>query len=65
MSYIQTSELINAAIGNAIEAGAKTDEIFAALSVQKEVWNVRLAQAIIQPPQWAPAPEPEADKDAE
>lgn len=59
MSYIQTSELINAAIGQAIEAGAKTDEIFAALSVQKEVWNVRLAQAIVHP---APPPAPPAEE---
>lgn len=47
MGYIDVATHINAAIAKAVEEGAKTDEIFAALCVQKEIWNVRLAQAII------------------
>ena len=48
MSYMNVSGKLVEAINASIEEGAKVDEVFAALSVQKEVWNVRLAQAMLQ-----------------
>ena len=51
MSYVSVSEKITAAITAAIEEDNSTlDEIFAALSVQKEIWNVKLAEALLTPP---------------
>lgn len=51
MSYVSVSEKITAAITAAIEEDNSTlDEIFAALSVQKEIWNVKLAKALLTPP---------------
>ncbi len=47
MSYIDIASRINDCVAEAVKEGAKTDEIFAALCVQKEIWNVRLAQAIV------------------
>ena len=48
MSYMNVSGKLVEAINASIEEGAKVDEVFAALAVQKEVWNVRLAQAMLQ-----------------
>lgn len=61
MTYIEISTKINDAIVACLQEGAKTDEILAVLSVQREVWSVRLAQAMLQP---FPAPDT-TDKDAE
>ena len=48
MSYLSVSEKITAAIHADIEENdTKVDEIFAALTTQKEVWNIRLATVIL------------------
>lgn len=57
MSYLSVSEKITAAIHADIEENdTKVDEIFAALTTQKEVWNIRLATVILNAPA-AAAPE--------
>lgn len=45
--YILASTLLTDAINHAFNQGASLDEVFAALKVQAEVTNVKLAQAVL------------------
>jgi hypothetical protein len=45
--YITASTLISNALHQAYQEGANLDEVYAALSVQKEVTSVHLAQAAL------------------
>ena len=45
--YLLATTEITKSIGEAFAAGASIDEVFAALKVQAEVMNMRLAQAVI------------------
>ena len=46
--YLTASQLLTDAINNGVSQGVTIDEMFAALSVQKEVINLRLSQIMIE-----------------
>lgn len=46
--YLTASQLLTNAINEGVAAGVTIDEMFAALSVQKEVINLRLSQIMIE-----------------
>jgi len=45
--YSEVFRLLQHVIHEALQQGAKIDEIYAALAAQKEIVNVQLAQAIV------------------
>lgn len=46
--YLTASQLLTNTINQCMQSNITLDEIFAALAVQKEVLNVRLAQVIVE-----------------
>lgn len=46
--YLTASQLLTDAINNGVSQGVTIDEMFAALSVQREVINLRLSQIMIE-----------------